>query len=173
MISSNVTGLLPAGAIRSAGADSTAPASDAHEARIARFSFRVRSGSRNTSVGCANAPAGCSSACGSKSVSETRSGFCLSALLKRIVMTVLLNVHQGGSPRRAAHEPPPNQATDRLPRRRERVRRSLLWSTCSCRRFGRSQSAAASSPPECAGLDRSAADRSRTRLPRLLRDLPG
>lgn len=41
MMLSNVTGVLPAEAIRSSGADSTAQASDAQEARMARFSFTV------------------------------------------------------------------------------------------------------------------------------------
>ena len=45
MTSSNATGLPPfVGARRNAGTDSIAQASDAHDARIARFSFSVRSG---------------------------------------------------------------------------------------------------------------------------------
>jgi hypothetical protein len=38
MTASNVTGLEAPGGFRSAGTDSTAQASDAHEARMARFS---------------------------------------------------------------------------------------------------------------------------------------
>ena len=52
MTSSNATGLPPlVGARRNAGTDSTAQASDAHDAKIARFSFSVRSGSLTTSHG--------------------------------------------------------------------------------------------------------------------------
>ena len=43
------------GARRNAGTDSIAQASDAHDARIARFSFSVRSGSLTTCEGCENA----------------------------------------------------------------------------------------------------------------------
>jgi hypothetical protein len=52
MTSSNAIGLPPlVGARRNAGTDSTAQASDAHDAKIARFSFSVRSGSLTTSHG--------------------------------------------------------------------------------------------------------------------------
>lgn len=55
------------GGLRKAGAASIAHASDAHEARIARFSLRVRSGSLTTSRGCENAPAGCKRSSSSRS----------------------------------------------------------------------------------------------------------
>ena len=50
IISSNRT-TRPAGATRKSGAASTAQASEAHEARIARFSLTVRSGSSRTAAG--------------------------------------------------------------------------------------------------------------------------
>ena len=58
MMSSQRT-TFPEVSTRKSGAASIAQASDAHEAKMARFSFRVRSGSRTTSIGCANALAGC------------------------------------------------------------------------------------------------------------------
>src|SRR4051794_39985006 len=48
-ISSNETGSLAPSDCRSEGADSTAQASEAHDDRMARFSFLVRSGSASTS----------------------------------------------------------------------------------------------------------------------------
>lgn len=51
MISSKVTVCLAPGAMRSPGAEATAHASDAQDERIARFSWRVRSGSFRTSRG--------------------------------------------------------------------------------------------------------------------------
>ena len=48
----------PLAAGRNAGAASIAQASDAHEAKMARFSLRVRSGSFTTSEGWLNAWAG-------------------------------------------------------------------------------------------------------------------
>jgi hypothetical protein len=68
MTSSKLTECAPLVVRRNAGADSTAQASDAQDARIARFSFSVRSGSLTTSEGCAKACAGCSSAFRSKSL---------------------------------------------------------------------------------------------------------
>ena len=63
---------LPGAVTRNSGAASTAQASDAQEAKIARFSLSVRSGSRTTSIGCANALAGC------KRVSRSKTLFLLS-----------------------------------------------------------------------------------------------
>ena len=60
---------LPGAVTRNSGAASTAQASDAQEAKIARFSLSVRSGSRTTSIGCANALAGC------KRVSRLKTSF--------------------------------------------------------------------------------------------------
>ena len=60
IISSNRTGG-PLGFKRRLGAASTAQASDAQDARMARFSLSVRSGSLTTSDGCPNARAGCKS----------------------------------------------------------------------------------------------------------------
>ncbi len=57
MMSSNRTGA-PCDGARSSCAASIAQASDAHDARIARFSLRVRSGSSITSEGCPKAFAG-------------------------------------------------------------------------------------------------------------------
>ena len=62
-----VTGREQPGGLRKAGAASIAHASDAQEARIARFSLRVRSGSLTTSRGCSNAPAGCRRSSSSRS----------------------------------------------------------------------------------------------------------
>ena len=69
-ISSTVTVRPLSGARRSAGAASTAQASDAQDDRIARFSASVRSRSSTTSCGCAKSPAGCirSSIAGSNGV---------------------------------------------------------------------------------------------------------
>ena len=65
MTSSNVTGAPPLmGGQRNAGMDSIAQASDAHDARMARFSFSVRSGSLTTSAGCEKRP------CGVKQITE-------------------------------------------------------------------------------------------------------
>jgi GTP cyclohydrolase II len=64
--SSNRTGCFPPGARRRCGAASGAQASDAHEARMARFSLSVRSGSLTTCDGCSNAWAGCNKSFGSQ-----------------------------------------------------------------------------------------------------------
>ena len=66
-MSSTGTGREQPGGLRKAGAASIAHASDAQEARIARFSLRVRSGSLTTSRGCSNAPAGCRRSSSSRS----------------------------------------------------------------------------------------------------------
>src|SRR5579863_1788958 len=60
MMSSKRTGE-PCGPVRRLGAASIAQASEAQEARIARFSLSVRSGSSTTSDGCPKAFAGCKS----------------------------------------------------------------------------------------------------------------
>src|ERR1043165_7148939 len=60
----------PAGA-RSAGQDAIADASEAQEARIARFSANVRSGCATTSLGCSKTVAGCNSAWKSNILSLT------------------------------------------------------------------------------------------------------
>ena len=74
MTSSNATDPPPLmGAQRNAGTDSIAQASDAHDARIARYSFSVKSGSLTTSAGCENACAGCSRSLRSKVSSLFRS----------------------------------------------------------------------------------------------------
>ena len=65
-MSSTGTGREQPGGLRKAGAP-IAHASDAHEARIARFSLRVRSGSLTTSRGRENAPAGCRRSSSSRS----------------------------------------------------------------------------------------------------------
>jgi hypothetical protein len=70
--SSNRTGLLLPGARRKLGAASIAHASEAHDARIARFSFRVRLGSLTTCDGCSKACAGCKMLSGSR-ISSTSS----------------------------------------------------------------------------------------------------
>ena len=59
-IPSTATARQAPGAHRRVGAASTAQASEAQEARTARFSLIVRSGSWTTSRGCAYACAGCS-----------------------------------------------------------------------------------------------------------------
>jgi hypothetical protein len=66
---------LPAVLMRNSGAASTAQASDAQDARIARFSLSVRSLSRTTSIGCAKACAGYKSASRSKPSSRDRLDF--------------------------------------------------------------------------------------------------
>src|SRR3989440_7764379 len=82
MISSNMTAARAPGGWRRPGADATAQASDAQDERMARFSWRVRSGSFTTSRGWSKADAGCSNALRSRSKSscEQSPGSCMVVL---------------------------------------------------------------------------------------------
>ena len=68
-----LTGAFSPSGARSAGHEAIAEASDAQDARIARFSASDRDGCATTSLGCSKTVPGCSSALKSKTLSWSRS----------------------------------------------------------------------------------------------------
>src|SRR4029079_10919528 len=84
-MASMLTGVFSPSGARSAGQEAIAEASEAQEARIARFSPSVRSGCETTSLGCSKTVPGCSSAWKSKTLSGvTVVGRMFSSILRRV-----------------------------------------------------------------------------------------